>query len=91
MAFIEDLKWFFNPHDFAEAALLNGKIINGIVGRRSVVINNVGTNALTFSCGEMMAQHGDILLIKDNHYKIIGIHFDGTGIAVFILEQQQCS
>lgn len=88
VAFTEDLSVFFNPADFAETALLNDTTLHGIFSQRSVVINHVETTAPVFTCKAIVAQHGDVLIINDIRYRIIGIHLDGTGIAAFILEQQ---
>jgi hypothetical protein len=91
MPFSEDLSTFFNTADFADVASLNSVAFNGILGKHYVTINDVETSAPSFTCiatDVSTVKHGDVLVVRGITYHVIGIHPDGTGIVVLILEQQ---
>jgi hypothetical protein len=95
MAFTEDLTVFFNPADFAVAALYNGAItVNGIFYAEYVEAlgaNVVAGTGPVFQCAAAdlpaIAQ-GDTLVIGATTYKVVGIEPDGTGLLLLKLERQ---
>lgn len=91
MPFTEDLSVFFREADFADVAHIKRKKVNGILGKHHVTIHDVETSAPTLTCSAIdvkTVKHGEMLKIKNIPYRIIGMHPDGTGIVVLILEQQ---
>lgn len=89
---MEDLSLFFSTAEFAVAATYNGsEVVNGILGKAYVAINDVESAAPSFTCSAAdvpQAVHGDSLVVNSITYKVVGVQPDGTGIVTLILEEQ---
>jgi hypothetical protein len=90
--FTEDLYYFFNTDDFAIEAIYQGNtIINGIMGKAYVNLNDVESSLPAFSCASAdvpNVAHDDTLEISGIDYLIKIVKPDGTGVVVLVLEEQ---
>ncbi|KJV81256.1 hypothetical protein N7281_01060 [Rickettsia hoogstraalii] len=101
MSFQEDLKEFLDiEQGFAITATLHlasGEkyMITGIMSEEYLEIDN-GTAGVygskpIFECSEddiLEVEYGDLLLVHNKEYRIVGIKVDGTGVASLVLERE---
>lgn len=94
MAFVEDLRPFFDTAGFAITATFKGTItVNGLLDLAYIepLGNTVEGRAPIFTCAEAdipAVAHGDTLDAAGRNYKVVGVEPDGTGVVVLRLERQ---
>lgn len=94
MAFAEDFSAFFGTSDFAVAAIIDGRPVNGIFDNDYAAVRgelgDVESNRPAFMCAAAdvaSVAYGDTAKVSGVSYTVRGIHPDGTGVTVLILEE----
>jgi hypothetical protein len=83
--FPETLDHFFNPNEFAVNAMIRGKLISGLLSK---AYSTESSDHFIFLCSASSVAFvtiRDHMLIENQHYQIVGIQQDGTGLASFTL------
>lgn len=87
--FIEELNHFFNADEFAVTASIHGMPIKGILESLLSIIHQVQCVQFRFTCAQVAipsVKLDDEVRIGDQHYRIVEIKSDGTGLAYLLLE-----
>lgn len=83
--FSEEVDYFFNPNEFAVSAMIRGKSIPGLLSK---AYPTESSDYFTFLCSAGSTEFvtiRDHMVIENQHYQIIGIQPDGTGLAILTL------
>lgn len=86
--FNENLDLFFNQHEFAVTAVIRDKTISGILSTAYPTLNGELSHYLTLLCAAPAVKGilmNDVAVIENQHYQVIGIQHDGTGLATLTL------
>jgi hypothetical protein len=93
MALVENWEVFFNGEEFATLAWVAGRPVAGLEGHSWVEGQDVDVQRTTFTCpsraiGEI--RHGESIRMGEPRatYQVVGMHPDGTGLTVLLLEKQ---
>lgn len=96
MAITEDLTPFFDTvSGFGESVTYEGSSINVIFDNAFVesVLGDAGVETRAPSCvaketDVSSAAHGDVLVRGGTTYHVVGVHPDGMGCVILVLEKQ---
>mgnify|MGYP000187418895 CR=1 FL=1 len=99
MPFTEDLSVFFNAAEFADAAVLDGAVHNGVFDNGYSEVYGMSTHDARFTCAETAttraATTASVLIMPAGParplattYRVRSVQPDGTGVCTLLLERQ---
>jgi hypothetical protein len=94
VAFTEDLTQFFDTDDFGVAATIGATTVNGIFENQFLGVPGeaaVAASTPTFTCQTSalpaITRGSTQATISAVTYTIVGVHPDGTGVTLLVLER----
>ena len=87
----EDLSCFFNQAEFADAAVLDGSPVSGLLDTGYSEAFGMASHDARFTLAEAVTTattQASTLVVRSTTYRVRSVQPDGTGVCTLLLERQ---